>query len=393
VTIDVERARAATPGCRNVVHLNNAGAALMPQPVIDVLHEHIDLEASIGGYAAADEAADRLDATYRSIAQLIGAGAHEIAFVDSATRAWSAGFYAAPLQPGDRILTTSAEYSSNAMSMGLVAQRTGAEVVLVPDDVSGQVDLGALDAELERGGVGLVAVTHVATSSGAVTPVAEIGRRCREAGVPFLVDACQSVGQLRVDVDEIGCDLLSATGRKFLRGPRGTGFLYVRSSIVERLVPPMVDLRAADWTGPFSYRFHDDARRFETWERSVAGHLGLGAAVDHLLGWGIDAVEERVVALAERLRTALAEIPGVRVHDGSGPRSGIVTFTREGVDAATLVGQLAAARVNTWVSPGGDSHLDLIPRGLTGGVVRASVHYYNTEPELDRAVEVVAAAS
>jgi selenocysteine lyase/cysteine desulfurase len=393
VTIDVERARALTPGCRRVAHLNNAGAALMPQPVIDVLHTHIDLEAAIGGYAAADEVTDRLDATYRSIARLVGAEAQEIAFVDSATRAWSAGFYAVPLAAGERIVTTSAEYSSNAMSMGLVAQRTGAEVVLVPDDERGGVDLEAFDAELDRGGLGLVAVTHVATSNGAITPVAEIGRRCRAAGVPFLVDACQSVGQLRVDVDEIGCDLLAATGRKFLRGPRGTGFLYVRSSVVERLEPPTVDLRAAEWTGPFGYRFHPDARRFARWARRVAGHLGLGAAVDHLLGWGIDAVEERVVALAEQLRTALVAIPGVRVHDKAGPRSAIVTFTREGIDSAALVGRLAAAGVNTWVSPGDDSHLDLIPRGLAGGVVRASVHYYNTMAELDQAIEVVAAAT
>ncbi|MBV9952532.1 MAG: aminotransferase class V-fold PLP-dependent enzyme [Acidimicrobiia bacterium] len=389
MTIDVERARSLTPGCREVVHLNNAGAALMPQPVVDALHAHIDREAAIGGYDAADEAADRLAATYESIARLIGARSDEIAFVDSATRAWHSGFHAVPLAPGQRILTTSAEYASNAMSIGQVVARTGAEAVLLPDDERGAVDLGALDAELERGDVGLVAVTHVATSNGAVTPVAEIGRRCRSAGVPYLLDACQSVGQLRVDVDEIGCDLLAATGRKFLRGPRGTGFLYVRSSIVEQLVPPVVDLRAAEWTGPFSYRFHADARRFETWERSVAGHLGLGAAVDHLLGWGIDAVEERVVALAEQLRIRLADVAGVRVHDKSGPRCGIVTFTREGVEAATLADQLSAAGVNVWVSPGAESHLDLIPRGLASGVVRASVHYYNTEAELDRAIEVI----
>jgi selenocysteine lyase/cysteine desulfurase len=390
VTIDVERARKVTPGCEHVVHLNNAGAALMPQPVIDVLHEHIDLEATIGGYAAADAVSDRLDATYGSIAGLIGAEHSEIAFVDSATRAWHTAFHSVPLGAGQRILTSSAEYSSNAMSIGQVVERTGAEAVLLPDDDEGAVDLHALDVELERGDVGLVAVTHVATSNGAVTPVAEIGRRCRSAGVRYLVDACQSVGQLRVDVDEIGCDLLAATGRKFLRGPRGTGFLYVRSSVVEELVPPVVDLRAADWTGPFEYRFHPDARRFETWERSVAGHLGLGAAVDHLLEWGIDDIEQRVVALAETLRARLADVPGVVVHDKAGPRCGIVTFTRDGVDPYGLGARLRAAGVNVWVSAGGDSHLDLIPRGLKAGVVRASVHYYNTEAELERAVEVVA---
>jgi selenocysteine lyase/cysteine desulfurase len=276
------------------------------------------------------------------------------------------------------------------MSLGQVALRTGAEVVLVPDDESGAVDLAAFDAELDRGGIGLVAVTHVATSNGAITPVVEIGKRCRSAGVRYLVDACQSVGHLKVDVDEIGCDLLAATGRKFLRGPRGTGFLYARSSVVEELTPPFVDLRAAEWTGPFSYQFHADARRFESWERSVAGHLGLGAAVDHTLEWGIDEIEARVVPLAEQLRVGLAAIPGVRIHDKSGPRSGIVTFTLDGTPSQALGDHLNGQGVNVWVSVGEDSHLDLIPRGLAGGVVRASVHYYNTEAELDRALEVVA---
>ena len=391
MTIDVARARRLTPGCELVLHLNNAGAALMPEPVLDVMHEQLDREATMGGYEAAAAVEGLLDGTYASIARLLGAQQSEIAFAESATRAWDMAFHAVPLGSGDRILTTSAEYSSNAMSMGLVVERTGAEVVLLPDDEQGVVDLAALDAELDRGGVALVAVTHVPTSNGSVTPVEEIGRRCREAGVLFLLDACQSVGQRRVDVDEIGCDLLAATGRKFLRGPRGTGFLYVRSDVVDRLHPPFLDLRAATWTGPFTYEFHPDARRFEQWERSVAGHLGLGAAVDHLLGWGIDAIQERVTALAAHLRAALEGIPGAKVRDRGPVRSGIVTFTLDGHPAEEIADHLSKAQVNVWVSPGEESHLDLLPRGLTTGVVRASVHYYNTVDELDRAVGLVAA--
>jgi selenocysteine lyase/cysteine desulfurase len=390
VTIDVDRARELTPGCRHVTHLNNAGAALMPIPVIEALHEQIDREATMGGYEAAEAVEDRIEGTYASIARLLGAAREEIAFVDSATRAWHMAFHSVPLRAGERILTTSAEYSSNAMSLGQVARRIGAEVVLLPDDDEGALDLAALDAELDRGDVGLVAVTHVPTSGGAVTPVHEIGARCRAAGVLFLLDACQSVGQLPVDVDQIGCDLLAATGRKFLRGPRGTGFLYVRAGVAERLDPPFVDLRAAEWTSPFGYRLHPDARRFEQWERSVAGHLGLGAAVDHLLGWGVDAIAARVTGLAEHLRAGLTRGPGARVHDKTGPRSGIVTFTLDGTTPRAVADHLAEAGVNVWVSPGEDSHLDLAPRGLAGGVVRASVHYYNTEAELDRAIALVA---
>ena len=391
MTIDVGRARRLTPGCELVLHLNNAGAALMPEPVLHVMHAQLDREAMMGGYEAAEAVEGLLDGTYdvdRAPARRAG---WRDRVQESATRAWEMAFHAVPLGAGDRILTTSAEYSSNAMSMGLVAGRTGAEVVLLPDDERGEIDLAALDAELDRGGVGLVAVTHVPTSNGSVTPVAEIGRRCRDGGVLFLLDACQSVGQMRVDVDEIGCDLLSATGRKFLRGPRGTGFLYVRSSVVERLTPPFLDLRAATWTGPFTYELHPDARRFEQWERSVAGHLGLGAAVDHLLGWGIDAIEERVMALAAHLRAALESIPGATFRDRGPALSGIVTFTLDGHPAEEIADHLSKAGVNVWVSPGEDSHLDLLPRGLTTGVVRASVHYFNTVEELDRAADLVAA--
>ena len=225
MTIDVARARRLTPGCELVLHLNNAGAALMPEPVLDVMHEQLDREATMGGYEAAEAVEGLLDGTYASIARLLGAQAERDRLRRERDACLGDGLPRGAARPGDRILTTSAEYSSNAMSMGQVVERTGAEVVLLPDDEQGEVDLAALDAELDRGGVGLVAVTHVPTSNGSVTPVAEIGRRCRDAGVLFLLDACQSVGQLRVDVDEIGCDLLAATGRKFLRGPRGTGFL------------------------------------------------------------------------------------------------------------------------------------------------------------------------
>jgi selenocysteine lyase/cysteine desulfurase len=390
VTIDVARARALTPGCEQVVHLNNAGASLMPQPVLDALHGHIDREAAMGGYEAATAAEEEIAAVYDSIARLLGCEPDEVAYAESATRAWDMAFHSVPLGPGDRILTTSAEYPSNAMSMGIVAERTGAEVVLVPDGEDGTVDLAAFERELDRGAA-LVAVTHVATSNGGVTPAAEIGRRCRAAGVLYLLDACQSVGQLQVDVDAIGCDLLSATGRKFLRGPRGTGFLYVRSSVVGRLRPPLIDLRAATWTGPFSWELLPDARRFEQWERSVAGHLGLGAAVDHLLGWGVDAVEARVTALADGLRDRIAALPGGAVHDAGPTRSGIVTFTLEAAVPEAIAAHLTGAGVNVWVSPGEQSHLDLLPRGLAGGVVRASVHYFTTDDELDRTTDLLTA--
>ncbi|GHH19110.1 aminotransferase class V-fold PLP-dependent enzyme [Streptomyces rubradiris] len=380
--VNVARARRETPGCANVVHLNNAGAALAPIPVLEAVVEHLRLEARLGGYEAAAARAARIDAVYPSIARLIGCRPHEVAVVESATRAWDMAFYAMRFRPGDRILTSRAEYASNVIAFLQAAGRTGARVEVVEDDEHGQLSVADLQRRLDDD-VKLVAVTHVPTQSGLVNPAAEIGRLTRAAGVPYLLDACQSVGQLPVDVGEIGCDMLSATGRKFLRGPRGTGFLYVSDRLIEKLEPPFLDLHAATWTGPQTYEIRSDARRFEAWETNCAAKIGLGVAVDYALGWGIEAIEERVTALAARLRHRLARIPGVSVQDRGRRLCGIVTFTVDGVPAAEVRQQLTAAGVNTSVSAIASARYDLGARGLPA-VVRASVHYYNTDEDIER---------
>ena len=231
MAIDVARERADRPGVEHVAHLNNAGAALSPEPVLDAVIEHLRREATIGGYEAAAERADRSEHTYDAVAALIGARRDEIAIVENATRAWDMAFYSLRLGAGDRILTTNAEYASNYIPMRQVADRTGAAVVVVPDDEHGQVDVARLATMLDER-VKLVSLVHVPSQGGLVQPAAAVGAVCRASGVPLLLDACQSVGQMPVDVEAIGCDMLSATGRKFLRGPRGTGFLYVRRGLV-----------------------------------------------------------------------------------------------------------------------------------------------------------------
>ncbi len=388
MTIDVERARSLTPGCQQVVHLNNAGASLMPTPVLDTVVGHLRREATIGGYEAAGEANERLEAVYASVAALLGAQPDEIALVENATRAWDMAFYALSFQPGDRILTGRAEYASNVIALLQTARRSGAEVVVIDDDEHGQISVDGLAGAVD-GRTKLIAVTHVPTNGGLVNPAEAVGRLARDAGVLYLLDACQSAGQRPLDVTALGCDVLAGTGRKFLRGPRGTGFLYVRRELIEQLEPPFLDLHAADWVSPDRYEIRADARRFETWERNVAGVLGLGAAVDHALGWGLDAIAERVTALADQLRTALAGISGVVVHDKGIDRCGIVTFTVAGLGAAEVQHRLAEQAINTSVSPVAYAQLDLPARNLPD-LVRASVHYFNTTDELDRAVAAVA---
>ena len=384
---EVARARAETPGADKVLHFNNAGAALPPQVVLDTVVAHLATEAAIGGYEAEAEAAPRLAAVYASIARLINAAPDEIALLENATRAWDMGFYACRFAPGDRILTARVEYASNYLAFLQAARSSGAVIEVVPSEADGTLSIEALERMVD-GRVKLIAVTHVPTNGGLVNPAAAIGRVARSHGISYLLDACQSVGQMPIDVAAIGCDMLSAPGRKYLRGPRGTGFLYVRRELLSRLEPPMIDLHAATWTADDRYELRPDARRFESWESFVAGRLGLGAAVDYALAWGLDAIRDRVVLLADTLRAALAKLPGVTVHDLGRERCGIVTFAKAGTTPEAMHRALQAQAINTHVSRLASTRLDMAARGLDT-VLRASVHYYNDEAEIARFVGAV----
>jgi cysteine desulfurase/selenocysteine lyase len=391
MAFDLQRARQETPGCEHRIHFNNAGSALPPQPVLDATITHLQLEASIGGYEAAEQASAAIEHTYDATALLIGCAREEIALVESATQAWDRAFYAIPFKPGDRILTAMAEYASNYIAYLQIAKKTGVTIEAIPNDEHGQLSIEALRQMLDER-VKLIAITHVPTSGGLVNPAAEVGKIAREHGILYLLDACQSVGQMPINVETIGCDLLSATGRKYLRGPRGTGFLYVRNSVLEQLEPPMLDMHSAAWTAPDSYEIRSDARRFESWESNLAARIGLGVAIDYALQWEMDKIWRRVRDLAYALRTQLSPIPGVIVHDRGINQCGIVTFTVEGQDPSEIKRILASQQMNVTVSPRNSTLLDLTERGLTT-MVRASVHYYNSEAEIEhfcQAIEILA---
>jgi cysteine desulfurase/selenocysteine lyase len=260
--------------------------------------------------------------------------------------------------------------------------RRGIVVEVVPADAAGQIDVGALRKRID-GRVRLIALAHAPTNGGLVQPAEAVGEVAREAGVFYLLDATQTVGQLPVDVRRIGCHALAGTSRKYLRGPRGAGFLWVNREWIERLEPPLMEGHAAEWVEPDRYVLRSDGKRFEVWEANYAARLGFGAAVDYALALGIDRIWARVRALGESLRERLAAVPGVTVHDLGTVRSGIVSFTVRGVGAAAVKTALRAASINVHTSPARGTLLDMRARGLNE-LVRASVHYYNTEAELDR---------
>ncbi|MEN8235604.1 MAG: aminotransferase class V-fold PLP-dependent enzyme [Actinomycetota bacterium] len=380
--IDITSVRADTPGTEFVAHFNNAGASLMPAPVLARITNYLEEESRFGGYETADAHADDLSAVYDIIAGLIGADRSEIAIVESATRAWDAAFLSMRFEEGDRILTTTSEYASNVIAFLQVAERTGAVIEVIPDRPTGEIDVDALDAMIDDR-VRLIAINHVPTNGGLVNPAAEVGCVANAHGIPYLLDACQSVGQMPIDVDEIGCDMLSATSRKFLRGPRGVGFLYVRDTMLDRLVPPVLDLHGARWETPDAYRMRSDAGRFEMWERSPALVLGMSAAAEYAASVGLDAIWDRVSMLAASLREALSALPGVTVQDIGAVKGAIVTFTLEGADAGAVKQALRDESINVSVVTPYSARFDMEARRLPN-LVRASVHYFNSKEEIDR---------
>ena len=389
MTLDIDKLRAETPGTGTRIHLNNAGAALMPLPVYDAVKDHLDLELAIGGYEAQARAKAAFERTYDAIAELINCDRSEIALVENATVGWQMAFYGMRFAPGDRILTAEAEYAANVIAYLQVAKRTGVKIDFVPSDDSGQMDVAALEKMIDDK-VKLISVTHVPTNGGLINPAAEIGKVARKHGIPYLLDACQAVGQIPVDVEEIGCDMLSVTGRKYLRGPRGTGFLYVRKGFMDQLEPPFLDMHGAEWISIDQYEMRDDARRFENWEFNVAAVIGLGVAVDYLLDLGIKETSARLCALAATAREKLAALPAITVQDIGAKKGGIVTFTHAEKSANEIKALLAGKAVNVSVTNLSSTRYDLEKRGLES-MVRASFHYYNTEEEIDQLITALEA--
>ncbi|MBP6828178.1 MAG: aminotransferase class V-fold PLP-dependent enzyme [Saprospiraceae bacterium] len=381
--------RSDTPGCAHRIHLNNAGAALQPLPVLRAMQEHLDLEAQIGGYEAADQAAAAIAGFYDAVARLLNAHPRNIAFAGSATDAYARALSALPFENGDVILTTENDYASNQIAFLALQKQRGVHLVRARDTLEGGVDIDDFEVLIKKHRPKLAAVTHVPTNSGLVQPVEAIGKLCRTHGVWYLVDACQSAGQMALDVEKIQCDFLSATMRKYLRGPRGAGFLYASDRVLKAgLEMALPDMRSAEWTSQDEYLLSETARRFEYWEMPVALVLGSKAAVEYALSVGLDEIETRVNRLADLTRASLRALPGVRVLDQGRNLCGIVTAHAPQWEARVLMANLYQAGINCRISPLVAAYIDFTRKGTTWAL-RVTPHYYNTEEEIGRMAEVV----
>jgi len=379
--IDSDKLRRDTPACRDLIHFNNAGASLQPLPVTRAELDHLALEQTIGGYEAATQNAAASAFTYQALARLLSCQESEIACVESATRAFQLLITALSLGNGDRILVNQSEYSSNVMTLLHLARVQGIEIVFIPNNpASGSIDLNRLEEEAANG-ARLILLTHIPSQSGTIQPAAKVGKIARAFNIPYLLDACQSAGHLHLDVNALGCDMLVASGRKYLRAPRGTGFMYIRNAFESQLTPAAIDLQSATWLSPDTYEMTSGARRFEAWEHDVAARIALGVAVSYALDIGMPAIEDRIRSLAATLRQGLRDIPNVLVDDLGDELSGIVTFHAEQKNAGEIANALREAGINTSVVRQQNTQLDHHYRQLPD-INRASLHVYNTEAEI-----------
>ena len=384
---DVEQLRRETPGTAHLIHFNNAGASLPTTPVLDAITEYLQQEAILGGYEAEAQYQKEIERTYSLIAELINAQPEEITLVENASNAWCIAFHGIGLQPGDEVLISEFEYVTNMIGYLYGEQHYGIRLKVIPNDEKGNFSIAKLHEAISSR-TKLIAITHVASSTGGVLPVEEIGAIAAEHNILYLVDACQSVGQIPVDVEQIKCDFLSVTGRKYLRAPRGTGFLYVRKTSQDRLIPMFIDGHATTFINDLSYTLRSDAKRFEFYEKNRALTLGLSKAVEYALNIGIERIWTRIDYLATCLRQELKAIDNITVHDTGDLQCGIVTFTVYGYESKDIKAHLAQHHINVSVAMDRSTLLFMHKHQL-GDVVRASVHYYNTVKEIETFMKVL----
>jgi selenocysteine lyase/cysteine desulfurase len=385
----VEQWRSETPGCRNRTHLNNAGASLMPSPVYQAIVSHLDLERDIGGYEAAAEKSAEIERTYEFLGQLVGSRASNMAIVANATAGFIQSMSSFDFKRGDTLLTSRADYTSYQIHYLALSQRLGVRVLHAEDLPEGGIDPESVREILRREKCRVVHVSWIPTHSGMIQDVTAIGQICEETGVTYMVDACQAIGQLPIDVGTIRCDYLSATGRKFLRGPRGIGFMFASDRVLARGDHPLfVDMRGARWVAPDKYEIDQSAKRFEDWEFPYALVLGLRAAAEYALEADVHRCGERARSLAAHLRKRLEQIPRVKVLDRGRDLCAIVTASLEGVEAEPIVEHLSALGINSAASLKWYGLLDFGERGVNSAI-RLSPHYFNTIEEVDRAADAL----
>ncbi|QIY89894.1 aminotransferase class V-fold PLP-dependent enzyme [Chryseobacterium gallinarum] len=386
--MDIDLIRKDTIGCSDKIFLNNAGSSLMPEIVVDTVVNYLREEQMFSGYITSGKNAESIHQFYEEAARLINAYPQNMAFTTGSTDGYAKALSSIPFQEGDCIITTNDDYISNQMAFISLQKKKNIKIIWMKNLPDHELDLEDCEKLIKKHCPKLIAVTHIPTNSGLIQNVEGVGRLCRQYDILYLVDACQSVGQMPVDVQKIGCDFLTATGRKFMRGPRGTGFLYVSDKALEQNLSPLfLDMSDAAWIAFNDYELGKTARRFEIWERSNASLLGFKEALKYASAVGLSYIEDYNQKLSEKLRAGL-QYKGFTVLDKGNRLSSIVTFCdRNGkIDAIQEV--LKENEIYFSVSNKSNALIDFTLKDIDHAI-RLSPHYFNMPEEIERVLEVL----
>lgn len=387
--MNIEQIRQDTPYCLDKLFVNSAGSSLQPTVVVAAVKNYLDKEAQLGGYTVADTNGVAIETFYEAIAKLLGTQSSNIAFTHDATDAYLKALSAIPFQKGDVVITSNDDYASNQIQFLSLQKRFGITIKRIKTLANGDIDIAHFQELITQKTPKLVAITHVPTNSGLIQNVEAIGEICYQKAILYLVDACQSVGQLVVDVQKIKCDFLSATGRKFLRGPRGTGFLYVSDrALAKGLSPLFIDGGGAVWTKEQEYQVLPTARRFQTWEKPYALMMGLTTAIQYATTIGLANIEAYNEQLMQRLKHNLAAIPNVKIFDKGAKTCNLLTFRKGDKSAPAIQKVLNEHSVFHGLSTKEWGVIDYGKKGVDW-TVRLSPHYFNTLEEMDRLAEII----
>ena len=387
--MNIEQIRQDTPNCKDKIFLNSAGASLIPKIVVHKVNEYLIEEEKIGGYKLEELRKSEFDEFYNEVAKLIHCEAHNIAFINNATDGYIKALSCIDFKEDDTVITTDDDYASNHIHFIALQKRYHINVVRIKTFENGELDIEDFETLIKMYRTKLVSISHIPTNSGLIQNVKAIGNICEKNNIIFLLDACQSVGQIVVDVKPLKCDFLTATGRKFLRGPRGTGFLYVSDKILkEQYAPLYIDGRGATWTEIYKFEMLDSAKRFELWESPCAFKMGFQEAIKYANNIGMEHIQAYNEKIMKQLRANLSSIPNVVLFDKGLNTSNILTFRKGNVSLKRISNILDKNKVYYSVSNKEWGLIDFNKKGIEWAI-RLSPHYFNTIEEMDKVSQII----
>lgn len=375
----------------NYVYVNSAAASPPPRQVVDTSIDYLQKTASLGPYLPSfrEEVYQKIEETREKAAKFIGAKTSEMAFVKNGTEGINFIANGLTWNKGDEIILADIEFHSNYTPWLKLRDKKKVHLKIIKTDFSGVIDVNLIEQEISNR-TKLITVSHLSNASGALQHIEKICEIAKKRDVLTLINASQTLGLIPINVQELDCDFLTGCGRKWLRGPEGSGILYIRESLVESIEPTIIGWGGTTWDFETNeYYYLSTARRVEAGCPIVPSILGLGAAIDYAQNIGIEEIVTKVEALTRYSFQQLSVIEGIAIY---GPKNienrlAIIPFNVEGLHPDEITNYLE--KNNIIIESGTFMANMLLQHYGINKMVRISPHYFNTKVEIDFIVTLI----